>query len=151
MLQGSKQKKIFDYALKSGRLDKKLDLCVISLELSEASNGFYTAYKDGDMAKMVWAYCDFVFWLRVNQAHLISTPFGDDYNRYKMALELINGATNQGFLMLEILCKVVPVGQADLDTAMDYVINGYTECIADSVIQESIWELLFGCDIEKEE
>ena len=151
MLEGSRQKRIFDYALKRKQLDSGIDLAVATINLSEASRSFYEAYKNDDMPGVVLGYLDYVFWLRVEQAKLIATPFGDSFSRYKAALEIINGATNQGFLMLELLAKVVPVGQLDLEMGLDYVIDGYEKGIEDVKIKELIGGLIFGADVEKEE
>ena len=151
MLQTSKQKRIFDYALKRGHLDKGFRSLEASCNLTSGATEFLEAYKDNDMAKMLFLYCDYIFWLRIEQAKLICTEFNEESQRYKAALDMINGATNQGFMMLEFISKVLPIGAVDIETAMDIVITSYENKTPDSIAIEHIRELLFGTDIEAEE
>lgn len=123
MLKGSKQIKIFDWNLERGLLDKAFNPALQTRMLTEESREFYDAYKANDMVGMIDAYCDFIFVLRGAQASLIATDFGDDYGAYRTALDIVNGATNQGFMMLEILNKAVPVGPVELELCLSYVIE----------------------------
>lgn len=163
MIKGSKQKRIFDWNLERGLLDKPFNPALQTRMLTEESREFYEAYKDNDMVGLVDAYCDFIFVLRGAQASLIATDFSDDYQAYKTALDIVNGATNQGFLLLELLSKVVPVGQLDLEIAMEYVIKANEakppKTKDGKVIKGDDWqdpkerikELIFGKDTEQEE
>lgn len=123
MLQGSKQKRIYDWNLIRGLLDKAFNPALQTRMLTEESREFHEAYAEDDIVGMVDAYCDFVFVLRGAQASLIATDFGDDYNAYRTALDIVNGATNQGFMLLEILGKVCPIGPADIEECFTYVID----------------------------
>lgn len=123
MLQGSKQKRIIDWNLIRGLLDCPFNPALQTAMLTEESREFYTAYAEDNIVDMIDAYCDFVFVLRGAQASLIATDFGEDYQAYRTALDIVNGATNQGFMLLEILCKVCPIGPNDIEECFNYVID----------------------------
>lgn len=123
MLQGSKQKRIYDWNMVRGMLDKGFNPALQTKMLTEESREFHDAYKEQDMVGMIDAYCDFIFVLRGAQASLIATDFGEDYHAYKTALDIVNGATNQGFMLLELLTKLVPVGPVDINQCLSYVID----------------------------
>lgn len=123
MLKGSKQKEMFDWNMVRGKLDKDFDPELQTRMLTEESNEFYTAYKQNDMVGMIDAYCDFIFVLRGAQASLIATDFGGNYTGYRLALDIVNGATNQGFMLLELLTKTVPVGPVELEQCLQFVIE----------------------------
>lgn len=161
MLKGSKQVKIFDWNLERALLDKKFDPALQTKMLTEESNEFYEAYKENDMVGMIDAYCDFIFVLRGAQASLIATNFGDDYGAYKVALDIVNGATNQGFMILEILMKAVPIGPVELDQCLEFVIEANEakpkDTVSGKIIKGDKWRdpkekikaLVFGDDNEE--
>lgn len=162
MLKSSKQVKVFDWNLERDLLDKKFNPALQAKMLSEESNEFYLAYRDNDMVGMIDAYCDFIFVLRGAQASLIATDFSDDYHAYKTALDIVNGATNQGFMILEILLKAVPISNQELDVCFGFVIEANEAKPKDTVSgkiikgpnwrdpKEKIKALVFGGDDSEE-
>ena len=52
--------------------------------------------------------------------------------------------------MLELLSKVIPVGNVDLNMAMEYLIRAYEEGRDKEQCKEDIKELIFGEEIIKE-
>nr|DAR35533.1 MAG TPA: hypothetical protein [Caudoviricetes sp.] len=118
--------------------------------MSDISSDFMAGYRANNMAEMVYQYCSYVFWLRVFQARLISTYYGDNVSAHRKDLAYVNDLTNQGFLMLEILSKTVPVGNVDLNMAMEYLIRAYEENRSKDLCKEDIEELIFGKEIIKE-
>lgn len=161
MLKGSKQREIFDWNMVRGKLDRGFDLDLQTRMLTEESNEFYLAYKENDMVGMIDAYCDFIFVLRGAQASLIATYFGSDYLSYRLALDIVNGATNQGFMILEILNKTVPIGPVELEQCLQFVIEANNAKSFDEVNgktvkgpnwrdpKERIKALVFGDDSEE--
>lgn len=161
MLKGSKQVRIFDWNLVRGLLDKAFNPALQTRMLTEESREFYEAYKANDMVGMIDAYCDFIFVLRGAQASLIATDFGDDYGAYKIALDIVNGATNQGFMMLELLNKAVPIGPVELEKCLEFVIEANEakpkDTVSGKIIKGTNWRdpkdrikyLVFGDDSEE--
>jgi hypothetical protein len=123
MLNGSKQKRIYDWNMVRDLLEKPFNPALQTAMLTEESREFHEAYKADSIVDMVDAYCDFIFVLRGAQASLIATDFAEDYGSYITALNLVNGATNQGFMLLELLTKVCPIGPRDIDECFNYVID----------------------------
>ncbi|WP_460169288.1 hypothetical protein [Campylobacter concisus] len=149
MIKGSKQKRILDWALTIG--DKaEFNVRDVTLTLTDISSDFMASYRVNNMSEMIYEYCSYVFWLRVFQARLISTFYGDDYIEHRANVAYINDMTNQGFLMLELLSKVIPVGNVDLNMAMEYLIRAYEEGRDKEQCKEDIKELIFGEEIIKE-
>ena len=149
MINGSKQKRILDWALTIG--DKaEFNVRDVTLTLTDISSDFMASYRANNMSEMIYEYCSYVFWLRVFQARLISTFYGDDYIEHRANVAYINDMTNQGFLMLELLSKVIPVGNVDLNMAMEYLIRAYEEGRDKEQCKEDIKELIFGEEIIKE-
>ena len=149
MINGSKQKRILDWALTSG--DKtEFNVRDVTMTLTDISSDFMASYRANNMSEMIYEYCSYVFWLRVFQARLISTFYGDDYIEHRANVAYINDMTNQGFLMLELLSKVIPVGNVDLNMAMEYLIRAYEEGRDKEQCKEDIKELIFGEEIIKE-
>lgn len=149
MIKGSKQKRILDWALTSG--DKtEFNVRDVTMTLTDISSDFMASYRANNMSEMIYEYCSYVFWLRVFQARLISTFYGDDYIEHRANVAYINDMTNQGFLMLELLSKVIPVGNVDLNMAMEYLIRAYEEGRDKEQCKEDIKELIFGEEIIKE-
>ena len=149
MIKGSKQKRILDWALTIG--DKaEFNVSDVTLTLTDISSDFMASYRANNMSEMIYEYCSYVFWLRVFQARLISTFYGDDYIEHRANVAYINDMTNQGFLMLELLSKVIPVGNVDLNMAMEYLIRAYEEGRDKEQCKEDIKELIFGEEIIKE-
>lgn len=161
MLKGSKQVRIFDWNLERGLLDKAFNPALQTRMLTEESREFYEAYKANDMVGMIDAYCDFIFVLRGAQASLIATDFGDDYGAYKIALDIVNGATNQGFMILELLNKSVPIGPFELEKCLEFVIEANEakpkDTVSGKIIKGPNWKdpkekikaLVFGDDSEE--
>lgn len=149
MIKGSKQKRILDWALTSG--DRaEFNVRDVTMTLTDISSDFMASYRANNMSEMIYEYCSYVFWLRVFQARLISTFYGDDYIEHRANVAYINDMTNQGFLMLELLSKVIPVGNVDLNMAMEYLIRAYEEGRDKEQCKEDIKELIFGEEIIKE-
>lgn len=149
MINGSKQKRMLDWALTIG--DKaEFNVRDVTLTLTDISSDFMASYRANNMSEMIYEYCSYVFWLRVFQARLISTFYGDDYIEHRANVAYINDMTNQGFLMLELLSKVIPVGNVDLNMAMEYLIRAYEEGRDKEQCKEDIKELIFGEEIIKE-
>ena len=149
MINGSKQKRILDWALTSGDRTE-FNVRDVTMTLTDISSDFMASYRANNMSEMIYEYCSYVFWLRVFQARLISTFYGDDYIEHRANVAYINDMTNQGFLMLELLSKVVPVGNVDLNMAMEYLIRAYEEGRDKEQCKEDIKELIFGEEIIKE-
>lgn len=149
MVNGSKQKRILDWALTSGDRTE-FNVRDVTMTLTDISSDFMASYRANNMSEMVYEYCSYVFWLRVFQARLISTFYGDDYIEHRANVAYINDMTNQGFLMLELLSKVIPVGNVDLNMAMEYLIRAYEEGRDKEQCKEDIKELIFGEEIIKE-
>ena len=149
MINGSKQKRILDWALTSGDRTE-FNVRDVTMTLTDISSDFMASYRANNMSEMVYEYCSYVFWLRVFQARLISTFYGDDYIEHRANVAYINDMTNQGFLMLELLSKVIPVGNVDLNMAMEYLIRAYEEGRDKEQCKEDIKELIFGEEIIKE-
>ena len=149
MINGSKQKRILDWALTSGDRTE-FNVRDVTMTLTDISSDFMTSYRANNMSEMIYEYCSYVFWLRVFQARLISTFYGDDYIEHRANVAYINDMTNQGFLMLELLSKVIPVGNVDLNMAMEYLIRAYEEGRDKEQCKEDIKELIFGEEIIKE-
>ena len=149
MINGSKQKRILDWALTSGDRTK-FNVRDVTMTLTDISSDFMASYRANNMSEMIYEYCSYVFWLRVFQARLISTFYGDDYIEHRANVAYINDMTNQGFLMLELLSKVIPVGNVDLNMAMEYLIRAYEEGRDKEQCKEDIKELIFGEEIIKE-
>lgn len=149
MIKGSKQKRILDWALTS---EDRTEFNVrdVTMTLTDISSDFMASYRANNMSEMIYEYCSYVFWLRVFQARLISTFYGDDYIEHRANVAYINDMTNQGFLMLELLSKVIPVGNVDLNMAMEYLIRAYEEGRDKEQCKEDIKELIFGEEIIKE-
>lgn len=149
MINGSKQKRILDWALTSGDRTE-FNVRDVTMTLTDISTDFMASYRANNMSEMIYEYCSYVFWLRVFQARLISTFYGDDYIEHRANVAYINDMTNQGFLMLELLSKVIPVGNVDLNMAMEYLIRAYEEGRDKEQCKEDIKELIFGEEIIKE-
>lgn len=149
MINGSKQKRILDWALTSGDRTE-FNVRDVTTTLTDISSDFMASYRANNMSEMIYEYCSYVFWLRVFQARLISTFYGDDYIEHRANVAYINDMTNQGFLMLELLSKVIPVGNVDLNMAMEYLIRAYEEGRDKEQCKEDIKELIFGEEIIKE-
>lgn len=149
MINGSKQKRILDWALTSGDRTE-FNVRDVTMILTDISSDFMASYRANNMSEMIYEYCSYVFWLRVFQARLISTFYGDDYIEHRANVAYINDMTNQGFLMLELLSKVIPVGNVDLNMAMEYLIRAYEEGRDKEQCKEDIKELIFGEEIIKE-
>lgn|GEM_PF-2463041 len=149
MINGSKQKRILDWALTSGDRTE-FNVRDVTMTLTDISSDFMASYRANNMSEMIYEYCSYVFWLRVFQARLISTFYGDDYIEHRANIAYINDMTNQGFLMLELLSKVIPVGNVDLNMAMEYLIRAYEEGRDKEQCKEDIKELIFGEEIIKE-
>lgn len=149
MINGSKQKRILDWALTSGDRTE-FNVRDVTMTLTDISSDFMASYRANNMSEMIYEYCSYVFWLRVFQARLISTFYGDDYIEHRANVAYINDMTNQGFLMLELLSKVVPIGNVDLNMAMEYLIRAYEEGRDKEQCKEDIKELIFGEEIIKE-
>ena len=149
MIKGSKQKRILDWALTSGD-QTEFNVRDVTMTLTDISSDFMASYRANNMPEMIYAYCSYVFWLRVFQARLISTFYGDDYIEHRANIAYINDMTNQGFLMLELLSKVIPVGNVDMNMAMEYLIRAYEEGRDKEQCKEDIKELIFGEEIIKE-
>lgn len=149
MINGSKQKRILDWALTSGD-QTEFNVRDVTMTLTDISSDFMASYRANNMSEMIYEYCSYVFWLRVFQARLISTFYGDDYIEHRANVAYINDMTNQGFLMLELLSKVIPVGNVDLNMAMEYLIRAYEEGRDKEQCKEDIKELIFGEEIIKE-
>ena len=149
MINGSKQKRILDWALTSGDRTE-FNVRDVTMTLTDISSDFMASYRANNMSEMIYEYCSYVFWLRVFQARLISTFYGDDYIEHRANVAYINDMTNQGFLMLELLSKVIPVGNVDLNMAMEYLIHAYEEGRDKEQCKEDIKELIFGEEIIKE-
>lgn len=149
MVNGSKQKRILDWALTSGDRTE-FNVRDVTMTLTDISSDFMASYRANNMSEMIYEYCSYVFWLRVFQARLISTFYGDDYIEHRANVAYINDMTNQGFLMLELLSKVIPVGNVDLNMAMEYLIRAYEEGRDKEQCKEDIKELIFGEEIIKE-
>ena len=149
MIKGSKQKRILDWALISGDRTE-FNVRDVTMTLTDISSDFMASYRANNMSEMIYEYCSYVFWLRVFQARLISTFYGDDYIEHRANVAYINDMTNQGFLMLELLSKVIPVGNVDLNMAMEYLIRAYEEGRDKEQCKEDIKELIFGEEIIKE-
>lgn len=149
MINGSKQKRILDWALTSGDRTA-FNVRDVTMTLTDISSDFMASYRANNMSEMIYEYCSYVFWLRVFQARLISTFYGDDYIEHRANVAYINDMTNQGFLMLELLSKVIPVGNVDLNMAMEYLIRAYEEGRDKEQCKEDIKELIFGEEIIKE-
>lgn len=149
MINGSKQKRILDWALTSGDRTE-FNVRDVTMTLTDISSDFMASYRANNMSEMIYEYCSYVFWLRVFQARLISTFYGDDYIEHRANVAYINDMTNQGFLMLELLSKVIPVGNVDLNMAMGYLIRAYEEGRDKEQCKEDIKELIFGEEIIKE-
>lgn len=149
MINGSKQKRILDWALTSGDRTE-FNVRDVTMTLTDISSDFMASYRANNMSEMIYEYCSYVFWLRVFQARLISTFYGDDYIEHRANVAYINDMTNQGFLMLELLSKVIPVGNVDLNMAMEYLIRAYEEGRDKEQCKEDIKELIFGKEIIKE-
>lgn len=95
--------------------------------LSEESTEFFDGMKDFTgierCIEMVDAYCDFIFVLRGTQAKALATTF-DNAQDYRNAISLVEGATQMGFMLLEVLNKAYPwIDGYDLDTCLQYVIT----------------------------
>ena len=149
MIKGSKQKRILDWALTS-KDQTEFNVRDVTMTLTDISSDFMASYRANNMSEMIYEYCSYVFWLRVFQARLISTFYGDDYIEHRANVAYINDMTNQGFLMLELLSKVVPIGNVDLNMAMEYLICAYEEGRDKEQCKEDIKELIFGEEIIKE-
>jgi hypothetical protein len=149
VIKGSKQKRILDWALTSGDRTE-FNVRDVTMTLTDISSDFMASYRANNMSEMIYEYCSYVFWLRVFQARLISTFYGDDYIEHRANVAYINDMTNQGFLMLELLSKVIPVGNVDLNMAMEYLIRAYEEGRDKEQCKEDIKELIFGEEIIKE-
>ena len=149
MINGSKQKRILDWALTSGDRTE-FNVRDVTMTLTDISSDFMASYRANNMSEMIYEYCSYVFWLRVFPARLISTFYGDDYIEHRANVAYINDMTNQGFLMLELLSKVIPVGNVDLNMAMEYLIRAYEEGRDKEQCKEDIKELIFGEEIIKE-
>jgi hypothetical protein len=149
VINGSKQKRILDWALTSGDRTE-FNVRDVTMTLTDISSDFMASYRANNMSEMIYEYCSYVFWLRVFQARLISTFYGDDYIEHRANVAYINDMTNQGFLMLELLSKVIPVGNVDLNMAMEYLIRAYEEGRDKEQCKEDIKELIFGEEIIKE-
>ena len=149
MIKGSKQKRILDWALTS-KDQTEFNVRDVTMTLTDISSDFMASYRANNMSEMIYEYCSYVFWLRVFQARLISTFYGDDYIEHRANVAYINDMTNQGFLMLELLSKVVPIGNVDLNMAMEYLIRAYEEGRDKEQCKEDIKELIFGEEIIKE-
>ena len=149
MINGSKQKRILDWALTSGDRTE-FNVRDVTMTLTDISSDFMASYRANNMSEMIYEYCSYVFWLRVFQARLISTFYEDDYIEHRANVAYINDMTNQGFLMLELLSKVIPVGNVDLNMAMEYLIRAYEEGRDKKQCKEDIKELIFGEEIIKE-
>lgn len=149
MINGSKQKRILDWALTSGD-QTEFNVRDVTMTLTDISSDFMASYRANNMSEMIYEYCSYIFWLRVFQARLISTFYGDDYIEHRANVAYINDMTNQGFLMLELLSKVIPVGNVDLNMAMEYLIRAYEEGRDKEQCKEDIKELIFGEEIIKE-
>lgn len=150
MINGSKQKRILDWAINNKDMSSEFLPSKVALKMSDISSDFMAGYRANNMAEMIYQYCSYVFWLRVFQARLISTYYGDNILAHRKDLAYVNDLTNQGFLMLELLSKIVPVGNADLNMAMEYVIRAYEEDSSKEQCKEDIEELIFGKEIIKE-
>jgi hypothetical protein len=149
VINGSKQKRILDWALTSGDRTE-FNVRDVTMTLTDISSDFMASYRANNMSEMIYEYCSYVFWLRVFQARLISTFYRDDYIEHRANVAYINDMTNQGFLMLELLSKVIPVGNVDLNMAMEYLIRAYEEGRDKEQCKEDIKELIFGEEIIKE-
>ena len=120
MIKDSMQLRIIEFANKYYEvMDTKFNSNIVASVLSGISSDFMDSLSREDEAGMLLHYSYFVVMLRCFQANLLSNHFIADGSEYKKALDIINGATNQGFLILEILSKAVLIDQKDLEAAIE--------------------------------
>lgn len=132
MIKDSMQLRIIDFANKHYEvIDTKFNSNTVASVLSGISSDFMDSLSKEDEAGMLLHYSYFVVMLRCFQANLLSNHFIADGSEYKKALDIINGATNQGFLILEILSKAVLIDQKDLEVAIELCLATLDEAKGD--------------------
>lgn len=132
MIKDSMQLRIIDFANKHYEvMDTKFNSNTVASVLSGISSDFMDSLSREDEADMLLHYSYFVVMLRCFQANLLSNHFIGDGGEYKKALDIINGATNQGFLILEILSKAVLIDQKDLEVAIELCLATLDEAKGD--------------------
>ena len=132
MIKDSMQLRIIDFANKHYEvMDTKFNSNTVASVLSGISSDFMDSLSREDEAGMLLHYSYFVIMLRCFQANLLSNHFIADGTEYKKALDIINGATNQGFLILEILSKAVLMDQKDLEVAIELCLATLDEAKGD--------------------
>ncbi|CUU87575.1 hypothetical protein [Campylobacter hyointestinalis] len=120
MIKDSLQLKILDFAIKKyDVIYTKFNANLVATVLSNSSASFMKSFSRKDEIGMMLHYCYFIVMLRCFQANFLSNSFEADGSDYKKALDIINGATNQGFLILEILSKALPINTSDIDLAIN--------------------------------
>ena len=126
------QLRIIDFANKYYEvMDTKFNSNTVASVLSGISTDFMDSLSREDEAGMLLHYSYFVIMLRCFQANLLSNHFIADGAEYKKALDIINGATNQGFLILEILSKAVLIDQKDLEVTIEVCLATLDEAKGD--------------------
>ena len=139
MIKDSMQLRIIEFANKHYEvMDTKFNSNTVASVLSGISSDFMDSLSKEDEAGMLLHYSYFVVMLRCFQANLLSNHFIADGTEYKKALDIINGATNQGFLILEILSKAVAIDQDDLEVAIDVCLATLDEAGGDLISQKRI-------------
>ena len=131
------QLRIIDFANKHYEImDTKFNSNTAASVLSGISSDFMDSLSREDEAGMLLHYSYYVIMLRCFQANLLSNHFLGDGGEYKKALDMINGATNQGFLILEILSKAVLIDQKDLEAAIELCLATLDEVKGDLISQK---------------
>ena len=132
MIKDSMQLRIIEFANRHYEvMDTKFNSNTVASVLSGISSDFMDSLLKEDEAGMLLHYSYFVVMLRCFQANLLSNHFIADGTEYKKALDIINGATNQGFLILEILSKAVLIDQKDLEVAIELCLATLDEARGD--------------------
>ena len=132
MIKDSMQLRIIEFANRHYEvMDTKFNSNTVASVLSGISSDFMDSLSREDEAGMLLHYSYFVVMLRCFQANLLSNHFIADGSEYKKALDIINGATNQGFLILEILSKAVLIDQKDLEVAIELCLATLDEAKGD--------------------
>lgn len=137
MIKDSMQLRIIDFANKHYEvMETKFNSNTVASVLSGISSDFMDSLSREDEAGMLLHYSYYVIMLRCFQANLLSNHFLGDGGEYKKALDIINGATNQGFLILEILSKAVLIDQKDLEAAIELCLVVLDEVKGDLISQK---------------
>ena len=137
MIKDSMQLRIIDFANKHYEvMETKFNSNTAASVLSGISSDFMDSLSREDEAGMLLHYSYYVIMLRCFQANLLSNHFLGDGGEYKKALDIINGATNQGFLILEILSKAVLIDQKDLEAAIELCLATLDEVKGDLISQK---------------